>query len=415
MEFIIIIAVIYFIIKVLSSNGSSTSSNSNSTISEVDTGGYITLEEYDKIDSNTLAAYDFVSEQLIGTIKKFDNSNKIGTIVNNNYTYEIIFQRNFNYNSFPNHMPKVNDKVIFQSQAINGKLYASNIEYCRPNMINNNSNINSSVVSITSSNTTLIEQEQSKQIQNINTTPPVQEQRTQTQNANNNILDEHILIETVRAMPLWLNTESVNISENSSINNLCAGLANKAVSDIMAGETLMQFENIIHQKRLRTPNKTEYDRKMENNIFYELFCYSYLVNVIEAVPKKLNGSLNVDFVKYISLAENECRKRVQNLEQEKKNTRSIEVILNQYTRSTAQYKMPILGFINQRENDFIIAQLMHNCIIPCIAPLFYDSKEQWQTFNTVSAKEFAQTLDVYLSQGISMRLSMYAGDTIFNI
>lgn len=266
-------------------------------------------------------------------------------------------------------------------------------------------------------NSTCIPPEQPKNEQTPieTTTPPVQAQRTQTQNANNNILDEHILIETVRAMPLWLNTESVNISENSSINNLCAGLANKAVSDIMAGETLMQFENIIHQKRLRTPNKTEYDRKMENNILYELFCYSYLVNVIEAVPKKLNGSLNVDFEKYISLAENECRKRVQNLEQEKKNTRSIEVILNQYTRSTAQYKMPILGFINQRENDFIIAQLMHNCIIPCIAPLFYDSKEQWQTFNTVSAKEFAQTLDVYLSQGISMRLSMYAGDKIFNI
>lgn len=258
-------------------------------------------------------------------------------------------------------------------------------------------------------------QTQSTQVQNKNITPPVQTQSTQVQNISNSILDEYMLIETVRTMPLWLNSESVSISKNSSINSLCTGLVNNAMSDFATQETFVQFENIIQQKRLRTSNKAEYNRKMENNIFYELFCYSYLINVFEAVPKIMSGNLNVNFEKYVSLAENECRKRVQNLDQEKRKIYNIETILNKYNQSTTQYKMPNLGLINQRENDYIIAQLMHNCVIPCIAPLFYDSKEQWKIFNTISAKEFAQTLDVYLSQAISMRLSTYAGDKIFNI
>lgn len=250
-------------------------------------------------------------------------------------------------------------------------------------------------------------------------TEPVQTQSKQIQTINNNVprkpetLDEYMLIDIVRNMPIWLNSESSNISENRSIIDMCTRLANKAVSEIMTNETLMQFENTIHQKRLKAPNKTEYDKRMENNIFYELYCYSYLTNVFEAVPRNLNGTLNVDFKKYISLVENECRERVQNLDNEKRKIQDIRVILETYAQSSAQYKMPSLGVINQRENDYIIACLMHRGIIPCIAPLFYDSKEQWKIFNSISGKEFAQTLDIYLSQTISMHLSIYAGDKIF--
>ena len=70
----------------------------------------------------------FSSEELIGRIQQIDINASIGTIISNEKIYEIIFSKSAFIN-FPKGIPSVNDIVLFTSQLVNGRLYASNLRY----------------------------------------------------------------------------------------------------------------------------------------------------------------------------------------------------------------------------------------------------------------------------------------------
>lgn len=99
---------------------------------ETSASSYRSVLETDKADMTNMVDDDFSSTDLTGVIKSFDYSVNVGTIVSNGKTYKIIFSKNA-FKGFPNNMPKINDKVVFTSQAINGHLYASDIRYYNMN------------------------------------------------------------------------------------------------------------------------------------------------------------------------------------------------------------------------------------------------------------------------------------------
>ena len=77
----------------------------------------------------------FCSRSLEGTIVEFDIKTYIGKIKSGNEFYEIIIQPITKLKEFPKGYPFSGDKVIFLSQMINGKLYASNIVFMDKNKV----------------------------------------------------------------------------------------------------------------------------------------------------------------------------------------------------------------------------------------------------------------------------------------
>ncbi len=228
------------------------------------------------------------------------------------------------------------------------------------------------------------------------------------------ILTSQLLFDTIKTMPLMFGFSTANVPANANINGFCANLVNlDIVSQAMSDEEIRQCEYNISSKRQRNSNPALYNRSMENNILYELFQYSYLMSVFEVLHGQTSSNINVKFDNFLSLVQNDCKTRIQNLNQEIQRTPSIKKMLENYATNTSSYPMPINSVINQRENDYIIACLMNYSLSYIIEYIFKSNlQKNLQTLNSFSAKEVMQTLNDCIVYKATLRLQLYAGDKI---
>lgn len=82
-----------------------------------------------KKSCNKSSNNNFLSKEMIGVVKSYDVNAYIGEIDSGGKIYEMIFNATTKFHDFPKGYPLVGNKVIFISQKINEKLYASDIEF----------------------------------------------------------------------------------------------------------------------------------------------------------------------------------------------------------------------------------------------------------------------------------------------
>ena len=282
----------------------------------------------------------------------------------------------------------------------------SNFTPLQPNIKPNEAVI--SPVQAQTKNTTPPTQTQGRQSQTTSTTPPVQPQ---------SILDEQKLVNYIKSKPVKWEFGNPNVLQNEALKKLCSVfLSSESVSNILSPERCANMELIIQQKRARTPRAADYNKVMDVNILYELYKYSYLMTTFQVLENRKNDTLKIDQVKLWDLIQGDCRKRLENLEQEKRNNPTIRNMFQKYERDTSKIKMVVNDYVEPREYDYIYASLMTNAllviIIDCVlngeADIGNGYQPILQIIKQYSASDLMAALDASLNSVVNFTLGMYA-------
>lgn len=218
------------------------------------------------------------------------------------------------------------------------------------------------------------------------------------------MLNEQMLFESVRTMPLMIMSQAYS-SSNTNIKSFCTNLIGSVALPITDWQAVEQHEHNLADKRLRTPDKTEYHKRMENNLLFELFKYSYMINVFEILNGRNANTVCISCDRFISLVLNDCKERVLNINQEIERTPSIKNLLQNYSNNNQTYPMPIIGTINQIENDYIVACLMETSITAIMDYIFeVDLQNTLQIVNSFPKKEIKLALNSSIIAYCSARL-----------
>ena len=262
-----------------------------------------------------------------------------------------------------------------------------------------------------------------RQIRTTSNTPPTQPQSRQSQPTSTTpltqaqILDEQRLLNYIKAMPVKWEFGNPDALQNESLKKLCSAfISSESVSKIFNPEMCASMELLIQQKRSRYPRTADYNKAMDVNILFELYKYAYLMAAFQVLENRKNDTLKIDRVKFWNLIQTDCHKRLENLEQEKRNNPAVCNMLQKYEHDTQKVKMVVNDYVEPREYDYICASLMTNALLPIIIDYVLGGEinigngyqKTLQIIRQYPASDLMAALDASLSSITSFTLGMYA-------
>lgn len=255
-------------------------------------------------------------------------------------------------------------------------------------------------------------------------TPPVQAQSKQTSviktaspEQTQSILDEQKLLNYLKDMPVKWEFGNPNALENKELQGLCSIFLNdKSVLSYLCPDYIRQMEFIIQKKRARTPKKADYGKVMDKNILYELYKYSYLMNTFNVLENRENDIIKIDRVEFWNIIQEDCNKRLENLEYEKRNNPAIHNMFQKYELDTSKVKMVVNDYVEPREYDYIYASLMTTVLLTIVLDFVLSGetkmgnsyKPTLQIIHQYSASDIIAVLDASISANVNFSLGLYA-------
>ncbi|WP_285824056.1 hypothetical protein [Schaedlerella arabinosiphila] len=230
------------------------------------------------------------------------------------------------------------------------------------------------------------------------------------------VLNEQQLLNGIKTMPVQWEFSNTNTLENKELQKLCSiFLNNKEVSTYNCPEYFRQMEFVIQKKRARTPIREDYGKVMIQNILFELYEYSYLMNTFHVLENNVNDIINVDRIEFWTLVQDDCHKRIENLEFEKRNNPAIHDMFQKYELNTQKVKMIENEYVHPQEYDYIYASSMTgtllSIILDCVlnGEIYMGNAYQptLQVIKKYSANDIIATLDASIAAYVNFSLGMY--------
>lgn len=260
---------------------------------------------------------------------------------------------------------------------------------------------------------------------NITVMLPEQPLNKRTQSANittlqrqpQSILDEQKLLNYIKGMPVKWDFNNPNALENKEIQKICSILLNtKTVLAYCCPDFFRQMEFVVQKKRANTPKRADYGIVMNKNILFELYKYSYLMNIFKVLESRKNDELKIDRVEFWNLIQEDCRKRLENLEYEKRNTPVILDMFRKYELDTQKVKMVVNDYIEPREYDYIYAYSMTCVLSEIIVNMVFNGEinigngyqPTLDVIRQYPASDMIEALDVTIATNVNFSLGMYA-------
>lgn len=276
-------------------------------------------------------------------------------------------------------------------------------------------------------------QEQSKQSQTVNTTPPKETEQSQatshtppvhTQSKQSqtvsttppqSILDTQTIFDYVKAMPVKWGHANPNVTPNKELQQLCNSfLTSWEIPKCYSPDSIQGMEYIIQKKRARTPDKADYNKVMETNMLFELYKYSYSMNIIKVLVDRKNDTVKINMSELMGLIQEDCRRHLSNLEYEKKTNPTIQDMLQKYNHDTQKVKMIINDYVEGREYDYIFSSLMTSTLMNIVNYILNTEMETakgyqptLQVVRQYPSSDLTAALDAYISSFIGMALNSY--------
>lgn len=214
-------------------------------------------------------------------------------------------------------------------------------------------------------------QKQHVQNQTASQMPPVHTQnkqsRTEDTTTTQSVLDTQRLFSYVKAMPVKWEYANPSVSPNKELQQLCNSLlTGMDISKCYNPDAWKGMEYIIQKKRARTPDKPSYNKAMETNMLFEIYEYSYCMNALNVLMDRKNDTVKVNASELIKLIDEDCHKRLRNLEYEKRNNPALQDMLQKYQYDTQKVKMVVNDYVDAREYDYIYTYLMTTTLLNII-------------------------------------------------
>lgn len=251
-------------------------------------------------------------------------------------------------------------------------------------------------------------QAQNEQVQSTDSIPS---QQTQS------VLDEQQLLNSIKIMPVQWEFNNPNVLENKELQKLCSIFLNsKEVSAYNCPEYFRQMEFVIQKKRARTSIREDYGKVMNKNILYELYEYSYLMNTFHVLENRANDVINIDRIEFWTLVQDDCHRRIENLESERKKNPAIQDMFQKYELDNQKVKMIENDYIDSREYDFIYASSMTGTLLTIVLDCVLNGEinignayqPTLQAIKKYSANDMITTLDASIAAYVKFSLGMYA-------
>lgn len=270
----------------------------------------------------------------------------------------------------------------------------------------------------TSANTN---ENRSSSIKPTETAPSGQEPRAQNQTAKDTretILDEKRLFDLIKNMPVKWDYYNPDAAVNTELKKFCSSCVNyKPALAYISKDYFRQAEYLVQKKRARTPQKAAYNKVMEKNIMFELYEYAYMMNVFKVLENRKNDTLKIDGVELWNLIQEDCHKRLDNPEAEKRKNPAIYDMMQKYTYDTSKIKMIVNDYVEPREYDYIYACAITGVLIGIMELVLVGEANEgngWQRvlqiFRQFSASDFIAELDVTIKSMATFALGMYANN-----
>lgn len=262
-------------------------------------------------------------------------------------------------------------------------------------------------------------QSQSKQTQTTSTEPPVQEQSKQVRAEDTeppqSVLDTQTLFDYVKAMPVKWGYANPNVTPNKELQQLCNSfLTSWEIPKCYSPDSIQGMEYIIQRKRAKTPDKADYNKVMETNMLFELYEYSYYMNIFKVLTDRKNDTVKINMSELRDFVQENCHKRLDNLEYEKRNNPTIQDMLQKYNYDTQKVKMVINDYVEGREYDYIYAYLRTSTLMNIVNYIFNTEMETadgyqptLQIVRQYPSSDLTAALDAYISSFIGIALNSY--------
>ncbi len=332
---------------------------------------YVPINQYSNNQSNT-APENFCSSDLTGIINNLELNSNVGSIIDDNgLVYNIIFSKN-SFKYFPNNTPKVNDKVIFTSQAVNDRLYANNIRYkeITPKTSNNTQNFS----------------KRTNETSNTNT-----KQKS----------TEELIMQKINSLPRTFDYSSTTLNSNALFGG-CVTMLADILDSVVSSNNLNQLKLTLSAKKQRYNSTTEYNECLENNIVFELYKYDNFIKIFNIFDSDMNSLNKMNYQTFCMIMLNDSKKNVSSAKQLAQNNSFIRNLLVNYSYKDTE----------NREFDYIFSSLKVSVIALAMQSVLYGYIEisdkrisGKEFFKHFSSKNNIAALDTVIIQGIANRLS----------
>ena len=225
-------------------------------------------------------------------------------------------------------------------------------------------------------------------------------------------------------MPVQWEFSNPNALENKELQKLCSiFLNNKEVSVYNCPEYFRKMEFVIQKKRARTSIREDYGKVMIQNILFELYEYSYLMNTFHLLENNADNIINIDRIEFWTLVQDDCHRRIENLEFEKRNNPAIHDMFQKYELNSQKIKMVENDYVNPQEYDYIYASSMTGTLLSIILDCVLNGEicmgntyqPTLQVIKKYSANDIIATLDASIAAYVNFSLGMYTNGGVLPI
>lgn len=342
--------------------------------------------------SKTQITSSLNSAQLNGEIRQLDVNSHIGSIIDDTGTiYDIIFSQN-TFKNFPNNIPKVNDKVTFTKQYVNGRLCASDIKYFKKD--DDFANVRTREPSNDSSN--------SNHAVKSETTHNFSKRTNETSKSNDKPKStEELIMQKINSLPRTFDYSSTTLNNNALFGG-CVTMLADILDSVVSSNNVNQLKLTLSAKKQRYNSTTEYNKCLENNIVFELYKYDNFIKIFNIFDSDMNNLNKMNYQTFCMIMLNDSKKNVSSAKQLAQNNSFIRNLLVNYSYKDTE----------NREFDYIFSSLKVSAIALAMQSVLYGYIEisdkrisGKEFFKHFSSKNNIAALDTVITQGIANRLS----------
>ena len=342
--------------------------------------------------SKTQITSSLNSAQLNGEIRQLDVNSHIGSIIDDTGTiYDIIFSQN-TFKNFPNNIPKVNDKVTFTKQYVNGRLCASDIKYFKKD--DDFANVRTREPSNDSSN--------SNHAVKSETTHNFSKRTNETSKSNDKPKStEELIMQKINSLPRTFDYSSTTLNNNALFGG-CVTMLADILDSVVSSNNVNQLKLTLSAKKQRYNSTTEYNKCLENNIVFELYKYDIFIKIFNIFDSDMNNLNKMNYQTFCMIMLNDSKKNVSSAKQLAQNNSFIRNLLVNYSYKDTE----------NREFDYIFSSLKVSAIALAMQSVLYGYIEisdkrisGKEFFKHFSSKNNIAALDTVITQGIANRLS----------
>lgn len=230
------------------------------------------------------------------------------------------------------------------------------------------------------------------------------------------VLDEQQLLNHIKNMPVQWEFSNPNALNNRELQRLCSIFLNsKEVLAYNCPEYFRQMEFVIQKKRARTPISENYEKVMNKNILYELYEYSYLMNTFHVLENRADDIINIDRIEFWTLVQDDCHRRIENLESERRRNPAIHDMFQKYELDNQKVKMIENDYIDSREYDYIYASSMTGTLLTIVLDCILSGEINMgnayqptlQVIKKYSSYDIIAALDASIAAYVKFSLGIY--------